>query len=86
MIFKLGSGCSSQNLMERFSFKRMPRARLDQALINSQCFRREIVELNDTGGVIKVVHGKAEDIELPEQVDIIVRLVRTKRMPECRLN
>merc|ERR1711922_50020 len=33
---------------------------------------REIIELNDDEKVIEVVHGKAEDIDLPTQVDIIV--------------
>jgi len=33
---------------------------------------REIVELNDEGGVVEVIHGRAEDIDLPVKVDIIV--------------
>jgi len=33
---------------------------------------KEIVELNDEEGVIEVIHGKAEEINLPQQVDIIV--------------
>jgi len=33
---------------------------------------REIVELNNENGVVEVIHGKAEDIKLPDQVDIIV--------------
>ena len=37
---------------------------------------REIIELNDDEKVIEVVHGKAEDIDLPTQVDIIVRWVQ----------
>ena len=36
-------------------------------------FFREIVKLNDENGVIEVVHGKAEDIDLPVKVDIIIR-------------
>ena len=36
-------------------------------------FPREIVKLNDEKGVIEVIHGKAEDIDLPVQVDIIIR-------------
>jgi hypothetical protein len=34
---------------------------------------REIIKLNDEKSVIEVVHGRAEDIELPHQVDIIIR-------------
>lgn len=33
---------------------------------------REIVKLNDEKGVIEVIHGRAEDIDLPVQVDIII--------------
>ena len=33
---------------------------------------REIVEINDEEGVIEVIHGKAEEIELDTKVDIIV--------------
>eukprot|EP00088_Acartia_fossae_P015878 TRINITY_DN1880_c0_g1_i1.p1 TRINITY_DN1880_c0_g1~~TRINITY_DN1880_c0_g1_i1.p1 ORF type:complete len:413 (-),score=82.42 TRINITY_DN1880_c0_g1_i1:66-1304(-) len=33
---------------------------------------REVIELNDENGIIEVIHGKAEEIELPSQVDIIV--------------
>ena len=33
-------------------------------------------QLNDDEKVIEVVHGKAEDIDLPTQVDIIVRWVQ----------
>lgn len=33
---------------------------------------REIVEINDEEGVIEVVHGKAEEIELGTKVDIII--------------
>jgi len=33
---------------------------------------REIVELNDEEGVIQVVHGRAEEVDLPTKVDIIV--------------
>ena len=33
---------------------------------------REIVKLNDEEGVIEVVHGKAEEVELETKVDIIV--------------
>ena len=33
------------------------------------------MELNDEGGVVEVIHGRAEDIDLPVKVDIIVRLV-----------
>jgi hypothetical protein len=34
---------------------------------------REIIKLNDEKSVIEVVHGRAEDIDLPQQVDIIIR-------------
>ena len=34
---------------------------------------REIVKLNDENGLIEVVYGKAEDIDLPVKVDIIIR-------------
>jgi len=33
---------------------------------------REVIEANDDEGVIEVIYGKAEDIDLPCQVDIIV--------------
>ena len=33
---------------------------------------REIIELNDEEGVIEVVHGKAEDIDIETKVDVII--------------
>ena len=33
---------------------------------------KEIVEINDEEGVIEVIHGKAEEIELDTKVDIII--------------
>lgn len=33
---------------------------------------KEIIELNDEEGIIEAIHGKAEEIELPGKVDIIV--------------
>ena len=33
---------------------------------------KEIVELNDEEGVIEVVHGRAEEVELGTRVDIII--------------
>jgi len=33
---------------------------------------REIVELNDEEGVIEVIHGKAEDVEIENKVDVII--------------
>ena len=35
---------------------------------------KEIVEINDEEGVIEVIHGKAEEIELDTKVDIIIQL------------
>ena len=36
---------------------------------------REVVKLNDEKGVVEVIEGRAEDIDLPQQVDIIIRSV-----------
>ena len=33
---------------------------------------KEIVELNDEEGVIEVIHGKAEDVEIENKVDVII--------------
>ena len=33
---------------------------------------KEIVELNDEEGVIEVVHGRAEEVELGTRVDTII--------------
>ena len=36
---------------------------------------REVVKLNDEKGVVEVIEGRAEDIDLPQQVDIIIRSI-----------
>ena len=35
---------------------------------------KEIVELNDEKGVISVIHGKAEDVDLPEGEKVNIRI------------